>query len=155
MRRRATLAALTAGLTWLSGCGQPEYVQLPVVPAEGVVLFQGKPPAGADVTFLPLNDNSPDAVKPRGKVAADGSYRLATYPTADGKPDGAPPGEYRVAIRWPTRPARLTDGDEGGGPPGAPGLQGDRLRDRYSRPDKSGLTARVEAGKPIETIRLK
>lgn len=155
MTRRLLPTALAAGLLLSGGCARDEYAKLPVVPAEGRVLYQGKPTAGAEVTLLPVGDDSPDAIKPRGRVNAEGVYKLSTYPTADGRPDGAPPGEYLVAVRWPSKSGRADDGDEGGGPPGPPGLRGDRLKERYSHPKKSGIVVRVEPGKPIETINLK
>lgn len=154
MRARVLVGlAAVAGLA--AGCQPGEPRRLATVPAEGKVLYKGKPPVGARVVLLPVADESPDAVKPSGTVGDDGTFRLSTYPTADGRPDGAPPGEYRVSIRWTARrPAG--DPDDEGSPPGPPGgIQPDRLGERYSDPKTSGLRVTVEAGKPIEPIQLK
>lgn len=138
----------------VAGCG-PQYPRLPVVPAEGKVLYRDKPAVGAQVILVPVGDDSPDSVKPRGTVGKDGVFRLATYPTQDGKPDGAPLGEYRVSVRWPVSRNVAADPDEPtpAGPPG--GLQGDRLGERYSDPKTSGLTVKVEKDKPVGPIVLR
>lgn len=136
------------------GCGE-KYPRRPVVQAEGKVLYKGKPAIGAQVLLVPEGDDSPDAVKPRGRVGPDGVYRLTTYPAPDGKPDGAPPGKYLVSLRWTSRPAIAADPDEPdpAGPPGGP--RRDFLRDKYSNPKTSGLTVQVEPNKPIAPIELK
>ena len=64
---------------------------------------------------------------------ANGEYRLDSY----GFEDGAPAGEFKVAVVWPEPP-----------PPNFDGIYEakDRLRGRYASPQKSNLTARVEPG---------
>jgi hypothetical protein len=137
-----------------AGCGGGP-AKVPTVAAEGKVLYRGRPAAGAQVVLVPVGDDSPDAIKPRGTTDANGVFRLKTYPSADGKPDGAPPGEYRVSLRWTARAKRsAADADEGG-PPGPPSLQQDRFGERYSNPRTSGLTVKVEPGKPLPPIELK
>jgi hypothetical protein len=147
------LFILFAFVLFASGCARTNS-KLPVVAAEGKVLFRGQPAVGAQIVLVPVNDDSPDGIKPRGRVGADGTYHLTTYTSADGKPDGAPVGEYRVSIRWTQAPAQTGDPDEPDrpGPPG--GVQRDYFGDRYSNPKTSGLTVRVEAGKPIDPINL-
>lgn len=154
MSHRTVLLALAVGVLAVAGCGE-KYPRLAVVPAEGKLLYKGKPAVGAQVILTPVNDDSPDAVRPRGRVGKDGVYKLSTYPQPNGEPDGAPPGEYRVSIRWTSPPQSTNDPDEPGppGPPGGP--QRDRLGERYSNPKTSGLVVRVEAGKPIDPIVLK
>ncbi|MBN9518933.1 hypothetical protein J0H58_10510 [bacterium] len=146
MTTRPTLAALATALAVVVGCGPTDSPRQAVVPAQGKVkLKDGKVPEGAEVTLLPANDDSPDGVKPRGRVGKDGTFRLTTYPGASAEPDGAPPGEYRVAIRWTTRKrASAVDPDEGG-PPGPPSLAGDRFGEKYSNPKSSGLRVTVAA----------
>ena len=150
MRTRTTVAALAAAALAAAGCGEKNK-KLAVVPTEGRVLYKGKPAVGARVVLVPVADDSPTGVKPRGVVGKDGAFRLTTYDAAD----GAPPGEYRVSLRWPRPRASAADADEGG-PPGPPGgVQPDVFGERYSDPKKSGLTVRVEPGKPIDPILLK
>jgi hypothetical protein len=68
-------------------------------------------------------------VRPRGKVAADGSFKLTTYATDD----GAPQGRYRVTVEWWLS----------GGKDDAPT---NRLPEIFANPQTSGLTATVNAG---------
>lgn len=143
MSHRTVLLALAVGVLAVAGCGE-KYPRLAVVPAEGKLLYKGKPAVGAQVILTPVNDDSPDAVRPRGRVGKDGVYKLSTYPQPNGEPDGAPPGEYRVSIRWPTAPKSGDDPDEPG-PPGPAGLQQDRLGERYSNPKASGLKVTIDA----------
>lgn len=153
----ARLIPLALVALMATGCGGDELRKLPVAQARGKVLYKGKPPVGAVVLLVPAKDASPDAIKPRGVVGADGVFELATYPSADGKADGAPPGEYRVSLRWTTRRKSATDDDEGG-PPGPPGgVQPDRLGERYSDPAASGLTLTVDKTGAVtpEVIELK
>ena len=153
--KRLLLAAAVAAAA--AGCQRgDEFERLETVPAEGKVLYKGRPPVGAEVTLVPVGNDSPDAVKPRGKVGEDGVVRLATYPSADGKADGAPPGEYQVGVRWATRKRASAEDPDEGGPPGPPGgVQPDRLGERYSNPRTSGLVVTVAAGRPLDPIVLK
>jgi hypothetical protein len=102
----------------------------PTYSVAGKVLVNGKPAEHATVVFHPVGESGPDVVKPRGKVAADGSFTLTTY---DGH-DGAPAGEYQVTVELWLSSGR---GDEG---------PTSRLPAKYAKPESSGLTARVEAG---------
>ena len=105
-----------------------------------VLLPDGKPAQHATVVFHPTEETGPDVVKPRGKVAADGSFKLTTY---DGN-DGAPAGEYRVTVElW------LASGRSDEGP-------SNRLPQKYANPQQSGLTAKVSAGSTeLNAFRLK
>jgi hypothetical protein len=100
-----------------------------VVPVTGKVFYRGSPAAGAEVVFQRLD---PATGKPagtaRGRVEADGSFRLTTYRAFD----GAAPGEHRVGIVW-RPPAR--DG----------GLTANRVPERYASPEASKLKATVQA----------
>ncbi|MGD9723489.1 MAG: hypothetical protein AB7O59_19595 [Pirellulales bacterium] len=92
------------------GCGAsrlPDRQQ--VVPVQGSVVLNGKPLAGAVVTFLPQGTSNPRALRSNGRVGNDGSFSLPTYVTAD----GAPPGEYVVTIYW-ADPAKQPPPDEEG-----------------------------------------
>jgi hypothetical protein len=70
---------------------------------------------------------------PAGEANDAGEYKLQSFVPED----GAPEGEYKVTVVWPEPP-----------PANAMGIfeQKDRLAGRYSNPEKSGLTARVESG---------
>jgi hypothetical protein len=110
-----------------------------VTPVTGKVLHQGKPAVGAKIVLIPLSGRS-DGLQARGEVGPDGTFQLTTY----APDDGAPVGEYAVAVRWyPKRPSHAQDED------GRPPLRGslpDLLGNRYSDPRTSGLKVRIEPG---------
>src|SRR5262245_41415792 len=88
-------AAYVAGLgLCAAGCGSDG--RKPVFPVSGKVTWDGRPARGATVVFHPVTDNGPDAVRPRGKVNADGSLEVTTYAAKD----GAPAGEYKLTVEW-------------------------------------------------------
>ncbi len=109
------------------GCGGSG---VPVYPVRGEVFVKGKPAAGAVVHLHPRppGQNPPASAV----VQPDGSFKLTTY-TAD---DGAATGDYVVTVSW--RPERKVENETIVGP--------DRLRDRYSSPERSGLKATVTTG---------
>jgi hypothetical protein len=111
-----------------ASCGGPPREK--VHPVGGKVLYNGQPAAGATVVFHPKKDD-PRALRPIGKVGADGTFTLTTY--AHG--DGAPAGDYAVVVIWPPAGARKKVGS------------GDRLGGRYGTPAASPLRARVDEGK--------
>jgi hypothetical protein len=113
------LAALTVPL---ASCGSGPKLS----PVTGKVLYAGQPAEGATVVFHLIN-GAADAPKPSGTVAADGSFRLTTYKLGE----GAPPGEYVVAVTW--------------FPPNARELANPRskLPERYGDPSASPLRATV------------
>jgi len=131
--RAGMAAALAVTLLACCGCstGSRTY------PVRGKVLYKGQPAAGAKVIFHPKQDADLKAPHPGGIVAADGFFTLTSY-----KPDdGAPAGDYTVAVVWPEEPG------------GAPSIRGlarkqpqDRLRGVYSNPAKPLLQAHVVAG---------
>jgi hypothetical protein len=88
-------------LPWLVGCGDAKPVKV-----QGAVTLDGKPLAGAMVTFLPFNEKQGRAAA--GLTQADGSFRLTT-----GKiDDGALPGQYRVTVVMPNDdPANVSGGN--------------------------------------------
>jgi hypothetical protein len=104
-------------------------------PVTGRVLFAGKPTPGATVVFHPLGSGDAKSATrtpmPTGEVQPDGSFTLKTHPHGD----GAPPGEYQVAIVWLDNNRKGEDG-----------TIFNRLPGRYANPQTSGLTARVNAG---------
>ena len=104
----------------------------------GKVLFNGQPAEGATVVFHPAGSSEPGTLKPSGTVGADGTFTLTTFPHGD----GAPAGEYAVAVTWLPPDARGMDNPK------------NKLPARYADPAQSGLKATVAAGpnelKPFE-----
>jgi len=95
----------------------------------GTVLdAQRRPAAGAIVILQPVAADADDAARPTATVAEDGSYRLTTFITED----GAPEGDYAVTVIWPA--SRKTPFD----PPG-----GDRLGGAMARVGPASPRIRV------------
>lgn len=102
-------------------------------PVHGQVFLDGQPAEGALVVFHPAADPGPQALRPFAYVQADGSFTLRTYSPADGTTtDGAPPGDYLVAINW--FPPNVRDYRS---------VIPDKLQGRYGDPKTSGLRAQV------------
>ena len=129
MRACATFLAVTA---LAAGCADVGPKRVAVYPVAGKVLFNGQPAERAMVVFHPLGANDPRALRPLATVAADGTFRLTTYTTGD----GAPEGEYAVTITWPGGPPPKDPDDP---PP-------DRLKGRYANPAKSPWKVTVKPG---------
>jgi hypothetical protein len=104
------VAALLA--TASAGCGKGQGGRLAVYPAEGQVLWKGKPLAGAQVVFYPKGPADERPVAPRAQTDSNGHFQLGTYERAD----GAPEGDYAVTvIYYAMRPQ-----DGGAGPNALP-----------------------------------
>lgn len=102
-----------------------------VFQVSGKLVDGGQPAAKAMLIFHPVKDAESRSLRPVGKVADDGSFRLSTY-TAN---DGAPAGQYAVTVVWPTVPKDAPpDLDEGP----------DRLEGRCNNPKKSPWRITVE-----------
>lgn len=129
-----------AGLGWvlLAGCEGADSgtVIEKVVPAEGILTYQGRPLEGYRVTLLPTDGRRPAV----GTSDAQGRFRLGT--NAEG--DGAPPGKHPAAIVWvPPQPA---------GEPGQEIIIDNpaqlpkpkvRIPDKYGDPQTSGLEIEI------------
>ena len=114
----AFVAASLCLLTF-SGCGGGSADTESV---SGKVLFaDGSPAANVDVAFIPTDTKG---LQPVATTDASGNFELTT----ETEGDGAPKGEYKVAIGGV---------DESGKP---------LVADKYGDPAKSGLTAKVESG---------
>jgi len=92
-------------------------------PVSGTVTMDGKPLAGASVTFFPTS-KGPMAT---GNTNEKGEFTLMTNHPGD----GAPVGTHRVAI------GNAEEGRRRSGP---------NIPDRYGQPGTSGLTAEVKPG---------
>jgi hypothetical protein len=110
---------------------QPTEARKPVHPVRGKVLYKGQPAKGAFVLLAPLKEpaENPDP-RPRGTVGDDGTFVLGTYE----REDGAPAGEYTVAITW-----------EGGVLPDGREEPTDKLHGRYDL-SNTRLKATVKEG---------
>src|SRR4051812_34828314 len=103
------------------GCGSDG--RKPTFPVTGKVTWAGKPARGATLVFHPVGAAGPDDVRPRGKVSDDGTLEVTTYQAKD----GAPEGDYKVAVEWYLSP-------------GGDAAPTNRLPPRFAQPDGSGLT---------------
>ena len=116
------------------GCSSDDG-RVDVYPINGKVLVKGQPADGAEVAFYPTAPElqGPRTPVPEGTTDGSGVFRLQSYEPDD----GAPAGEFNVTVVWPSPP-----------PSNATGVFDfkDRLGGRYSDPQTSKLTARVEEG---------
>jgi hypothetical protein len=106
--------------------------QVRVYPAHGQALFAGKPIPSASVQFDPVWTKDPSFPRPRATVRDDGSFVVGTY----GQDDGAPPGEYRVAVQWLVK-AEKTEAEGGA-------LPRNVLPPKYGKFETSGLTVTID-----------
>jgi hypothetical protein len=121
-----------------AGCGQADPSLKPVYPVQGSLFVKGKPAKGAAVMFhpLPLEAGRPTALTSRGTVSDDGAFRLTTYNTDD----GAPEGEYAVTVYWPGKRSRGASEDAD-----ALDLPPDQLGLRYVDPSASAIKIQIKA----------
>ena len=122
----------------MCGCGAPHEERPPLHPATGTLTINGKPAEGALLVFHPAAGREFDArgTRPRATVEADGTFEVTTYQSGD----GAPAGDYRVAILWFADPDSSSPWD--------------RLGNRYANPDRTDIRVSITEGvnelKPIE-----
>ena len=133
------LCSSLALLIFVSGCGRGGKPWERVYAASGKVKFAGRPVNGAMLTLFPKDKSFPTTVRPTARTDDTGNFSIGTK----GEDDGAPAGEYDVAITW-----RPVVGDAPG-----PNL----LPVKYSSPETSQLTLKIEAGEenelqPLELI---
>ncbi|MFO0942675.1 MAG: hypothetical protein U0930_18210 [Pirellulales bacterium] len=115
----------------LIGCGSGDPS---IVPAGGVVNFQGKPIGKINVMLMPTSSSGKIA---EGTTDESGKFTLQTMEPGD----GAMVGEYKVGFKFVP--------DE---VPAMPGFEGAKkivspIPEKYADPAKSGHTAKVEADK--------
>jgi hypothetical protein len=134
MSHNRILATTLIALATIPACGKSSG-RVKVYPAQGKVLVRAIPVEGATVVFYPVADvKTPGIPAPNGTTDSQGVYKLSAY----GMNDGAPEGEYKVSIIWPEPlPPNLRESADG---------PKDRLGGRYSDPQKSKLTAKIEKG---------
>jgi hypothetical protein len=140
MRRIFCVLPLAVALVtlMLGGCGKRNGAY----PAEGQVLLNGQPLAGAQVVLYPRGQSDAKVVPPRAQTGVDGRFRLSTL----GKSDGAPAGEYAVTvIRYPMQ--KQGDGGWTSGP--------NDLPKKYASPETTDLRVQIGEGKgPLPALVL-
>lgn len=84
------------------GCSSNAKSPIPLKQVSGTVTLDGEPLSQGTITFMPVagtNSSTGDIV--------DGKFTLSTF----SKDDGAPPGEYKVAVTaWTTPPEMGVEG---------------------------------------------
>jgi len=78
----------------VSGCMENSSFKpiVPVFPASGKILYQGKPLAGIILIFHPADVNQ--KIKSQATTGEDGKFVATTFKTAD----GAPEGDYTITL---------------------------------------------------------
>ena len=109
---------------WLlvsTGCGKTKpNGHKDVFPVRGIVIYRGKPAAGAEIALHPMGELPTKALCPCATTDKEGRFALTTYEPGD----GAPAGQYVVTIVWPGVPPQNMPGDPG------PDRMGGRYNDR-------------------------
>ena len=139
MHRLATLLMLVIAAS-VTGCSSAPPGP-PLVPAEGVVLLDGKPLSGADLVFQPQGETKGQAGY--GRTDAAGKFALTT---PDMKHKGVAVGSYRITINKLVKP----DGsdfvpDPKSGPEDTGGFK-PLLPPAYSDMDKTRLSIEIPPG---------
>jgi hypothetical protein len=144
LRSSLRLGGLTAvlGVTLLCSACDHEPARKPTFPAQGKVLYKGKPISPATVTLIPKDPSQKE--RPTATTREDGSFKLSTYTKSPA--DGAPAGDYQVTVSWtPSVPAG--NGEFEPGP--------NRLPKKYEKPESSGLNVKITEGpNQIQTFDL-
>jgi hypothetical protein len=129
------LFAFLLGAVALAGCGND---RLALYDVTGKVLVDGQPAEGAIVIFCPVDASEQLAnLRPAGKASAVGDFELTTYDPAD----GAPAGQYKVLVKWPSATPVAQRRDDR---PGAANAGPDRLKGKYYNIDSTPLAATIE-----------
>lgn len=123
--------ALLAVAALVAGCGDG---RLKVYPVTGQVLYNGEPLPGVDVAFHPTDPVNDAGYPPHATTDDQGKFTLTTYL----KDDGAPAGEYRVAVAF-----AVQSSEDGSDQTKRVAFQ---VPQKYLRKDSSGLTATIQPG---------
>ena len=133
------------------GCASRKSPPQPVYPVTGVVTYQGRPVAGADVTFF----NAEQGRSAFGRTDDQGKYRLTTFSSND----GAVAGKHVVTVVKPPPPVAAAPQPNVESteyvPPGLgestePPPPKSDFPEKYGKPESSGLVAMVHADAPNE-----
>jgi hypothetical protein len=116
-----------------------------VHPVAGKLMCDGKPAAGVEITFFPIDAPMVPRIprNPHAVTGADGRFSLTTFQEGD----GAAAGGYQVILRWPPdRDTKSESSDEA--------TEADRLFGWYDG-THSTLNVRVKDGpNEVPTINL-
>jgi hypothetical protein len=124
---RTTAGLLSVAALPVASCSQRPGP--PLYPVKGSAVCDGKPAAGAVLTFHRIGD--PDKTNlPHAVVGTDGTFTVTTFVPGD----GAAAGKYAVTVIWRKKGKGRGDDD----------AAGFVLPPRYLEADKSGLTADVK-----------
>lgn len=130
--RFACLIAVIGILALVMGCGEASKPAHPAChPVSGKLTYNGQAPQGAVIQLwpIPVDRNKWQERKPSAQVSEDGTFKVWTYESND----GAPEGEYAITVIW--------DSDGGGNPPG-----NDVFGARYSNPDQPVSKVTIKSG---------
>lgn len=133
-----SVAALWSAAIMIVGCGSN---RLATVPVRGEVRVDGKPVAGVQVVFHPVDgpDGRLAKLRPTGRTAADGTYEIGTYEMAD----GAPLAEYLLTAEWFAGGPETTTSSSEDPEAHSSTLETDRLGGRFASPEASGFKASI------------
>jgi hypothetical protein len=123
----------------LLGCGAEDEVRPALQPVEGKLTINGKPAQGATVVLHPADGRDFDSrgSRPQGDVDIGGAFRITTYQAGD----GAPAGDYNVAVLWFGKSGKAS---------------ADLLSGAYARPEQTGIRVTVTPGiAELEPIEIK
>ena len=141
--------AVALAAVCLAGCRGEQ--RLEVAPVRGQVLYNGRAVPNATVIFHPIGETAEQLQKmrPYDDADADGRFELKTYVTGD----GAPPGDYEVAIIAMAGGADRESGTAASG--SAPSLPR-ALVQKYADHKQSGIKVKVVPGEnKLEPFELK
>jgi len=93
--------------------------------------------AGAMISFHPLGDTDPRALRAQATADKEGRFQMTTYATGD----GVPAGEYAVTIYWP---ANRTKGKSNDPTADEEDMPPDRLNKAFTVPATTKLRATVQ-----------
>ena len=124
-------AGFAIGLAGLAGCSDGK---LKIYPVTGTVLYNKQPLKGVDVAFHPVDPKNDTGYPPHAKTDDKGQFVLTTYESED----GAPAGEFQVAIAFAVE---VAGGDEGSDQTKKILYQ---VPAKYHRKETSGISVRIK-----------
>jgi 5-hydroxyisourate hydrolase-like protein (transthyretin family) len=125
----------------LAGCGSEDTNRKETVQVTGQVFIDGQP-ATAPINVMCHDVKGLDNKQPtisQAMTDEQGRFEISTYETGD----GIPPGDYVLTFEWGE--VNLVSMQYGGP---------DKLKGRYSDPQKSTFRFHVESGTPLDLGKL-